>query len=99
MKRSRASITVFGLTANGFFSLRSRRGIAKFLTVLASTFSNVDGSDVALKPRRITNIALAGATIATSSSRRRKFFQRFIAVSIRLLAGDTRKHYSNHEPQ
>ena len=57
-------------------------GIAKFLTLLATMFSKFEGSDVALNPRRINSIAMTLARIATTSSRRRKFFQRFMSVSI-----------------
>ena len=80
MKCSRASFKFFELASIGFFWLRSRLGIAIFLTVLASVASKVEGSDVALKPRRTSSIALTSARIATTDSKRREFFQCFISV-------------------
>jgi hypothetical protein len=53
-------------------------GIAKFRAVRAKTLSNEDGSDVALKPLRITAIVQLAATIATMRTNRRNIFQRFI---------------------
>jgi len=82
MKCSRASFKIFELASIGFFWLRSRRGIAKFLTVRASTASKVEGSDVALKPRRINSIALITARIATTKHMRRTVFQCFIGYRL-----------------
>jgi hypothetical protein len=62
--------------------LRSGAGIAKFLTLLAKTFSKVDGSDVALKPRWTSSIALTSARIAIADSKSREFFQRFIVCRL-----------------
>jgi hypothetical protein len=47
--------------------------------------SKCEGSDVALNPRRINRIAMTLARIATTSSRRRKFLQRF--MTCRALTG------------
>ena len=72
MKCSRASFKFFKLASIGFFWLRSRRGIAIFLTVLASTASKVEGSDVALKPRLISKMAPMSVRIAATDNKRKK---------------------------
>jgi hypothetical protein len=78
MKCSRASFKFVKLASIGFLALRSRRGIATFLTARASTVSKADGSDVALKPRRTNSIALTSARIASTDSKKREFFERFM---------------------
>jgi hypothetical protein len=86
-KRSRASIRVSGVTSSGFRSLRSRLGIAKFLTLLASILSNEDGSDMALNPRRINSAMPIPETMAITRSERRSDFQILIAYPVPKTSG------------